>query len=367
MGGFMIDPNESYSRKRRKSYRYFFYILIAWLIIAFSQNAASSASKEPIYVDLTKALGFIMGQRFSLNRIKDEYPTLSLQVKMAELEFNSTFGVSEKNIEKELKGLFKDRYSEFISTMRKQLDNTLKSQLITQDVAVQFLEEVKLRAAGEIPSPMLETLLIYQFKEKPVNELLRGFKTIYRTNGHPKSKGLDLQIEYPRSWSEREGNRPNVIKYFGSNNGRGPAGVLIMTRDLVKEDQGELTRQEIKALETIEGSKELALEVFSESSLIEMANGMGMSNVRSINTKRIVIDRWPGAVLDFIGDAQRLDLNITMYNRMYVAIYKNYMIFLQCQVTKMPNETAEELNNKISQFDPLFRLMANSLVIQSQY
>ncbi len=234
MGDFMIKLKKIHPSKRESIHQLFFSIFIVLLSIAFSQNAVGKASKEPIHVDLTKTLGFIMGQRFSLNRIKAEYPTLSLQAKIAELEFNSSFGTSEKNIEKELKGLFKDKYSEFISIMRKQLDDTLKSQQITQDIAVQFLEEVKLRAAGEIPSPILETLLIYQFKENPVNELLRGFKTIYRTEGHPKSKGLDLQIEYPRSWSKREGNRPNVIKYFSSNNGRGPAGALIMTRDLVK-------------------------------------------------------------------------------------------------------------------------------------
>jgi hypothetical protein len=367
MSSLMINIKANDPNKKKSKYQIFCLSFIVWLIIAFAQNAIAKAPKEPIYIDLSKTLGFIMGQRFSLNRIKTEYPTLSLQIKMAELEFNNTFGVSEKNIEKELKDIFKDKYPEYIATMRKQLDATLKSQQITQDIAVQFLQEVKLRAAGEVPSPMLETLLIYQFKERPATEFSRGFKNIYRTKGHNKSKGLDLQIEYPRSWSKREGNRPNVIQFFSSNNGRGPAGALIMTRDLVKEAQGELTRQETNALQTLEGSKELALDVFSESSLIEMANGMGMSNVRSINTKRIVIDRWPGAVLDFIGDAQRLDLNITMYSRMYIAMYKNYMIFLQCQVVKLPNETAEEFKTKISQFDPLFRLMANSLVIQNQY
>lgn len=341
--------------------------LILVLVIAFAQNTFAETSKKPLYIDLSKTLGFVMGQRFSLNRIKDEYPALSLQIKKAELEFNSAFGVSERNIKKELKDILKDKYPEYIAAMRKQLNTTLKSQQITQDIAEQFLEEVNLRATGEMPSPMLETLLIYQFKERPVNEFASGFKSIYRTKGHPKAKGLDLQIEYARSWSKREGKRPNVIQFFSSNNGRGPAYALIMTRDLVKEAQGELSRQEIRALMTLEGSKELASEVFSKNSLIEIANGMGMANVRNLNTKRIVLERWPGVVLEFTGDLQRLDLTITMYNRMYIAIYKNYMIFLQCQVEKLPSETEDDLKTKISQFDPLFRLMANSLVIQSQY
>lgn len=337
------------------------------LSIAFAQDAFSHSPQEPLYIDLSKTLGFVMGQRFSLNRIKVEYPVLSLQVQKAELEFESTFGIAEKNIKKSLRGLLKDKYPEYISVMEKQLESTLKTQQITQDIAVQFLDEVGSRAKGKIPSPILETLLTYQFKERPANEFARGFKKIYSTKSHRKAKGLDLQIEYAKSWSKREGNRPNVIQFFSSNNGRGPAHALLMTRDIVKEAQGELTREDIKGLNTLDGSKELASEVFSENSLREMANGMGMTNVRNINTKRIVIDRWPGAMLEFTGDQQRLDLTMTMYNRMYIGVYKNYMIFLQCQLAKLPGETEDALKTKISQFAPLFRLMANSLVIESQY
>ncbi|MDL2123803.1 MAG: hypothetical protein LWX51_12145 [Deltaproteobacteria bacterium] len=337
------------------------------LTIAFVQNTFAWVPKEPLYIDLSKTLGFVMGQRFSLNRIKVEYPALSLQVQKAELEFKATFGIAEKNIEKSLRDLLKDKYPEYIARMEKQLESTLKSQQISQNIAVQFFDEVESRAKGKIPSPMLETLLNYQFEERPADELIRRFKTIYRTKGHPKAKGLDLQIEYAKSWSLREGNRPNVIQFFSSNNGRGPAHALIMIRDLVKEAQGELTREELKALKTLEGSRELASEVFSESSLREMANGMGIANIRNITTKRVVLDRWPGAMLEFIGDQHRLDLTVTMYNRVYIAIYKNYMIFFQCQVAKLPDDTDDALKTKISKFAPLFHLMANSLVIQSQY
>jgi hypothetical protein len=290
-----------------------------------------------------------------------------LRVQKVDFEFKTTFGIGEKNIKKTLRGLLKDKYSEYIAAMEKRLESTLMSQQISQKVAVQFLDEVESRAKGKMPSPILETLLNYQFEERPAEELIRGFKTTYRTKGHHKAKGLDLQIEYARSWSLREGNRPNVIQFFSSNNGRGLAHALIMTRDFIKEAQGELTREEIKALKTLEGSKDLASEVFSESSLREMANGMGMANVRNITTKRVVLDRWPGAMLEFIGDQQRLDLTITMYNRMYIAIYKNYMIFLQCEVGKSSDETEDALKTNISKFSPLFQLMANSLVIQSQY
>ncbi len=327
----------------------------------------TEAPKEPLYVDLGKTSGFIIGQRTSLNHIANEYPALSLRAIKAEREFNLTFGVAEKNIEKSLRNILMDEYPEYIATIEEEIKSISKLQQINRDIAVQFLDEVELRAKGKIPSPMLETLLHYQFEERPAEELIRGFKTIYRTNGHPKAKGLDLQIEYAKSWSLREGKRPNIIQFFRSNNGRGPAIALIMIRDLVDEAQGELTRRDIQTLNTLEESRELASEMFSEKNLREMAKDTGMLNVRNISTKRMVLDNWPGAMLEFNGDGQRLDLTITTYNKMYIVIYKNYMIFLQCQVAKLPDETEGTLKTKTTRFVPLFYLMANSLVIQSQY
>jgi len=227
--------------------------------------------------------------------------------------------------------------------------------------------KVELRTKGVMPSPILETLLIYQFEDKPVNEFYRGFKTKYQTYGHPKAKGIDLQIELPKSWSSREGNRPNVIQFFSSNNGRGPAYALIMTRDLMEDVQGLLTYEESNALKTYEGSKEIAAELFSPGSLSEMADEMGMSNVREITSKRIIMDRWPAAMLEFIGERQRLDFVTTMYSRIYFVIYENYLITLHCQIGVLPAETDSELRAKITKYSPLFHAMANSLIIQNQY
>jgi hypothetical protein len=70
--------------------------LVFMFLIAFAQNTFARAPKEPLYIDLSKSLGFIMGHRFSLERIKSEYPTLSLGAEMAEIEFNNTFGIAEK-------------------------------------------------------------------------------------------------------------------------------------------------------------------------------------------------------------------------------------------------------------------------------
>ena len=338
--------------------------------IGLVPSMSAEAPKQTTLLDISETIGFIYGQRFTLNRIKTEYPALSLRAIQVEHKFSATFGIAEKNIEKLLRGILKEEYPEYIVALKHQISSTLNTQQINQDFALQFLDEVESRSQGEIPSPILETLLNYQFEKWPADELIRGFKTIYRTNGHRKAKGLDLQIEYAKSWSKREGKRPNVIQFFKSNNGRGFAFASIMVRDLLKDAQENdvvLTREEIDFIKTRAGSNELASESFSENNIRAVVSDMGMTNVRNTTTKRMVLDSWPGVMVEFIGEGQRLDFNFTMHNRMYIAIYKNYIIFLNCQVGKSPNETINSLKAKAARFAPLFHFMANSLVIQSQY
>ena len=341
-----------------------------FLIVYSVCSHTVQAAKSPLHVDLSTSLGFVFGQRLRLSLIEDEYPSLSLRADMAHRKFDLSFGVAEKNIKKALKSIYGDGYDEIVSQAKSSAETTLLTlnpEQRSREFAERFLDEVESRAEGRMPSPILETLLHYQFEDSPADEYLREFRVTYRTKDHPKSKGLDFQIEHPRSWLSREGKRPNVVQFFKSNNGKGLVYASIVTRDLAEESRGVLTHEEIEVLKSLEGSKQLASEIFSEDDLREMANDMGMSNVRDIETNRIVLDGWPGAVLSFVGDGQRVDITYTMYNRMYMAIYKKYMIFLNFQVVKLPQETDKEMNTKVSRVLPLFHLIANSLVIQSQY
>lgn len=346
-------------------------LIILSLSLMFAANPTqillAQEPKEPLHIILSKTLGFVFGQKHSLTRIQSEYPALSARAQKAELEFSMSFGTAAKNIENALHNILKDEYPKYITAMKNEISVTLMSQPISYESATQFLDEVDSRARGELPSPILETLLHYQYEDNPAGEFRSGYRRQYRTKGHPKSKGLDLQLEYPKSWSSREGNRPNVIQFFNSNNGRGLESALIMVQDLMKQAPEEWTQEKIMALQTPEGAKDLSLEILSDEGLKEMATSMGMLNVHGINSKRIILDRWPGAILEFTGTQQRLDLTLTVYHRIYFIIYKNYMISLQCQIGKLPDDTEDTLKNKISNLVPLLDLMANSLVIQSQY
>ena len=319
--------------------------------------------------NFSRTYGFVVGQNLSLARLQKQFPELNSQCLKSKAEFDLEFGSSIKNLEKILQILMGDKWSDFDTSTRTEINKLLSKSFVNRQQAEDFLKAVIDRAKGKIESPVLETLLICNpfFIENPVEELNKGFKRVYRTKGQPKAKGIDIQVEYPMSWSIKEGNRPNVLKFIMANNGKGPASFSIMVKDIFAEAGSDEFRSELSQLENINGANVIALEMFSDESLVQIAKGIGVQNVRSIKTKRIVLDRWPGAMIEFIGEQQRVDLKITSYYQIYMCLYKNYMIFLQCGVNKWPWDKKDDFQKRIDRYIPVFRKIAYNFVIQSQY
>ena len=334
-------------------------------------NDFARASSSPLISELSTAIGFVLAQRLSLEYVKDEYPSLLPRAELAIYKFNANFGSAEENIRNALKNIVGDKYDEVASALENTTASTLSAlneQRISLQVAENYLAEVESRAEGNIPSPILETLLTYQFESRPAEEYIQGFRTIYRTAGLPKAKGLDFQIEIPQSWNSKEGRRPNVIQLFTNKNGRGFVNASIFFRDIAEEVGEVLTREDLEFLESREGSELLASEIFVDSNLTQMARSMmSFPNVRNVQTQRIVMDGWPGALVSFVGDGRHLDSILTMYNEFYYVMYERYLILLSFQTARLPDDTDQEFNDRISDTMPLFRLMAGSLVIQNQY
>lgn len=316
---------------------------------AHAQLTIGQATEAPLHSDLSRAFGFINGQRFSLNRIKKEYPDLSLRTQKAELEFQIAFGDAERNINVALQDIFADRYSEFVATTKKQLESTLATQPLNPEIAANFIAEVESRAKGRVPSPILETLLTYQFKNHPVEEVARGYSRIFRTKDHPKAKGVDFQIRYPISWRPGEGERPNIIHKFVSENGRGLEMILLMVKDLPLPPGYKVTRKELD-------------EFFTDKEL----RGMAPRGTTVISAKPIMLDGHKGGMFIFDQTMQRLDITMKIRNLHFVTVRGNRMIFVQCMVSAPPGKESE-IQERFNRLEPLFKWVSNSFVIQEQY
>lgn len=322
-----------------------FIVFVFLVLAANTQTVLAQTIKAPLYEDLGKTLGFIMGQRFSLNIIKTEFPNLALQAQVAESEFESSFGNAEENIKCALQEILKEEFPEFLEGLEKQINDLVPSLQFNQEVATKFIAEVGLRARGGMPSPVLETLLTYQFIDWPMEEFTLGYNRIFRTKNHPKAKDVDFQIRYPISWRPEEGERPNIIQKFTSENGRGLEMFLLM----VKNIPFPITEQDLD-------------DFFVESLLKEMIPEGG----KFISAKPIVLDKHKGAMIVYEDTVQQLDITITTRNLMFISIYNRKMISIQCFVSALPGEESE-LQERFNRFEPLFKMIANTFIIQEQY
>ena len=322
---------------------------IALLTFASAPLTRGQATQAPLDSDLARAYGFINGQRFQLSRIKNEYPDLGVLAQKAELEFQAAFGQAERQIEKVLQEMAADGYADFVAQMKERIRITLSSQPMSREIAVSFITEVEQRAKGQISSPVLETLLTYQFKERPAEELVRGYSRVFRTKDHPKAKGVDFQIRYPTSWRSAEGERPNVIQKFVSENGRGSEMILLMVKDIPIPAGYKVTRKELD-------------EFFNYKDLTEMVP----TNATVLSVKPIVLEGQKGGMLIYDQTLQRLDITLKSRSLSFVTILSNKMVFLQCVVsTPLVNET--EMLQRFSRLEPLFKWVGNSFVVPGRY
>lgn len=181
-----------------------------------------------VFTEMNRAYGFCEGQSFSLNRVQREFPELQNSVKIAQLDWSAVFGKSCERVEERLGWLLADKWDAHKEKIQTSLNENLTKTQVSRNEAIAFLEIVKKRAKGEIPSPMLETLLIFNpdFIANPVAEMSQGFKRTFRTENHSKAKGIDFQIEYPMSWTAKEGVRPNIIQNIKSDNGFGMNSIM---------------------------------------------------------------------------------------------------------------------------------------------
>ncbi len=328
-------------------------IVIAIGIFANLANASPEGGQitkpqDSLIIDLSKTYGFLQGQRLALEEISKNFPDLASKSKIASLEFAISFGKSEQAISKKMKDILGVRYEKSSSEIIHQILEDPNSRIMTRDDAIRFISEVESRARGIIPSPFLETLLTYQYIDNPRGEFSNKFIQTYTTKNHVKAGGLDMSLKKPVSWKSDEGDRPHVVQKFTSENGRGNEMLLVLVKELPIDDR-QLPEQGLE-------------ELFSAEAL----KGMVPEGGTVISSRPTTIDNFKGGVIVFNQAMERINTKYFVRMQMYVTLIGNKMIFIQFMVTdKDPSDSG--LQEKFDKFEPLFLMIANSIIIHSQY
>ena len=232
--------------------------------------------------------------------------------------------------------------------LKKELERIQADQVYTTEIVQDFIKQVLSRAKGNIPSPILETLLSFQYIDNPEKEFLAGFTTTFKTKGHLKAKNTDWQLKVPQSWLAEEGNRPNIIQHFKSEYGSGNQGMLLMVKQIPLQDGIPYSKKEINDFFSVEAAKEMIPE-----------------EGKFISYSKTVIDRLTAGMLEFESIYEGVETKVKIRMVEFIFIVEDKMYFFQASVSSA--DLSEDLSIPMKKFLPLYKLVANSIVVNSQY
>jgi len=304
----------------------------------YSQNIETKTGLQ----NAASAYGFILGQEFVLNKIKIEYPNLYSKTIEAEMMFKISLGKTKENLE----SLFTIKLpNQKFQELKDNILNEFSNLELDQDKAITFIEEVKNRSKGNIQSPIKEIILCYNFYKNPEEEYTKGFTKKFNTKGHDKSKGSDWTVTTPISWVAKEADRPNIIQKFISEGGYGNESIMLMIKDF--PDETKITESEINSFFS---EKEAQTMLPPESKFLEF--------------KKMTFDGIKGGMLRYEITNERLNYKITNYVEQFMFIYNRKLYFVTCNLSAPTNDYP---NLKHEKYSKLFKLVANSIVINQQY
>ena len=181
------------------------------LILLITINIHAIELNKNLILDMGRTYGYYVGQTYALDSIEKKYPNLKNDVFLVKNEFDLKYLKSLKEIEKNFsKHMTKKQWDEFKANTKKKIIEQLNYDYISQQDALNFIQEVKTRATGNIESPVIETLLMFNqtYQKNPISELSDNFFQKYNSKDNPKAKGVNFTVKAPRSWKSEEANRP---------------------------------------------------------------------------------------------------------------------------------------------------------------
>ena len=300
---------------------------------------------------MSRTYGYYIGQTYTLDNIKKKYPNLQNEIFLIKNDFDLKYLKSIKDIEQFFtKNMSKKQWSD----LQKMVKDGIKKQLntnISYEESLEAIQVVKARIKGDIESPVIETLLMFNpnYQKNPIEELNDKFIQTYNSKDNPKAKGVDFSVKVPKSWKSQEANRPNIVRKFTSNNGyiiedTFIENIMILVYDLPIEVK-KLTSQDVT----------------------DVCNDIPENSVLR-DCKEAILENLPAVVKRFKLNMKRLENSMNMEVVQYNVFYKNKMIIIQGQVGTMNENISEKtLLERFEKFKPVFNYVANSLMISNLY
>jgi hypothetical protein len=323
--------------------------LLYILCALFVSGQSSINIIKPLSERATDAYGYLVGQECYLQKIKTKYPDLQSKITLAQFSFDKTFGKSKENLRNYFKkNLGEKEFNELEMKVLTGMRKSISNQTLNEEIALNFITEVENRAKGQIASPYLETILSFQFLDKPEDEFLKGFTNKFKTKGHIKAKGTDWQINVPKSWKAEEGDRPNIIQKFTNENCKCRQSITLMVKEMSLPKGYKITKEELN-------------DFFTEK---EMKTSIPPGG-KFIAFKKMTFDANIGGMLEIEQTVKRLDTTVKAREIIYMFIRDNKQYILS--ITMGSEKLDTDLTIEMQKYLSLYKLIANSIVVNDQY
>jgi hypothetical protein len=313
-----------------------------------STTKSATSFKPSLQADLAKTLGFCLGQRTGLQLVGERFPKLAHKTTLGRLNWGAVFKDAEANVEARLKSLYGKDWPETRAKMIAEFDSMTRQQdqNLTADSANEFLDLVQERAKGNIESPIREVLLASHpsFIKSPEVEFARGFTNTYSSKGHSKSTGVEVTLKYPVSWIRQEGDRPHIVQKWTSDAGHG-SDILML---------------QIHRLPAVPTKAELA-DMFTE----DFAKEMIPDNGKLIRFATGKLEGLPLGILHYTATSKRLNATVEIRTVSYHFVWGANWILLQLGCSTPGGPDVRE--KRLTQLEPLMKLIANSVVLPEKY
>ncbi|MBA4104460.1 MAG: hypothetical protein C0485_01790 [Pirellula sp.] len=318
--------------------------------------AIAIQGKQPLYLyptqELANAYAFVFGQHLQLQSINEDFLNLTDEAYSTRLAFEkSALGKGFIHLETVLSDRFGEDWPAIKSKLQTQLATVTGSRLVTKQEAVDFLSEVQARTKGTLPIEMRAALLSANplYMANPKREFQDGWIQTFQTHGHGKSKGARLSFSYPMSWRAAEGQLPNVVHKFVSQDGHGPEMVTIATKNLPLSPGEIITDQDRQ-------------DLFSTAVLQETIP----EKATLIATQATQLEASPAGIVEYTMVHERLGIRFLTHAWTIRFLCENTLVEIMFGI-RGPVGYETELAQRMDMYKPLFYLMANSIVLTDKW
>jgi hypothetical protein len=185
-----------------------------------------------------------------------------------------------------------------------------------------------------------------------LKSFLLGERATWNSTGHPKARGIQLKISYPKTWAAEEDKRPHIAQMFTSEAGRGLELFMVLIKPLPEfpyEDYVALNKEEKK-------------EVLREFAMLGAPEG---GRLLSFDVTQIEGEDCAMIEVEHVGG--RAGMTIGQRILMFVVPREGALLMLQGSVGGDATNGLEEIERRYVVTKPLLQQIASSCALTDKY